>query len=48
VIHYNPYEIAPYVFGATEIVVPMEAFRGVLSDDLKSVVVSLGATAPKA
>lgn len=48
VIHYNPYEIAPYVYGATEIVVPMEAFRGVLNDDLKSIVASLGSTAPKA
>lgn len=48
VIQYNPYEIAPYVYGATEIVVPMEAFRGVLNDDLKSIVASLGSTAPKA
>jgi hypothetical protein len=31
VIQYNPYEVAPYAYGATEIVVPLEAFEGVQS-----------------
>ena len=48
VVQYNPYEIAPYVFGPTEIVVPMEAFRGVLSESSQSLVATLVAGAPKA
>lgn len=32
-LQYNPYEIAPYVFGPTEVIVPKEAFQGLLSSE---------------
>lgn len=48
VIQYNPYEIAPYAYGPTEIVVPLEAFQGVVSDSSRGILASLTATAPKA
>lgn len=48
VLHYNPYEIAPYVYGSTEIVIPMEAFRGVLRDSSKPLLASLVGSGPRA
>lgn len=33
-MHYNPYEIAPYVFGPTEVLIPSEVASGVLKSDV--------------
>ncbi len=33
-LHYNPYEIAPYVMGATDLVIPADVASGVLRSDL--------------
>ncbi len=44
-IQYNPYEVAPYAFGPTEIVVPLEAFQGIVSDSSKGLISSLSAPA---
>lgn len=49
VIQYNPYEVAPYAYGATEIVVPLEAFQGVLSATSRGLIASLDkSSGPKA
>jgi len=48
VVQYNPYEIAPYAFGPTEIVVPLEALQGVVRSDQKALVASVEVASPKA
>lgn len=32
-LHYNPYEVGPYVMGATDVIVPIEVFSGVARSD---------------
>lgn len=34
VLHYNPYEVGPYVMGPTDLVIPMSIASGVLRDDV--------------
>lgn len=48
VLQYNPYEIAPWSYGPTEIVVPLEAFEGVLKSDVKSLTATINEGAKKA
>jgi len=47
-VQYNPYEIAPYSFGPTQIVVPTEAFAGVLKGDAKPLIEPSAQEKPKA
>jgi len=48
VLQYNPYEVAPWSYGPTEIVVPLEAFEGVLKSDVKSLTATINEAAKKA
>ena len=32
-LHYNPYEVGPYVMGPTDLIVPLEVFSGVARSD---------------
>lgn len=40
-VQYNEYEVAPYVFGPTEVVVPMEALQGVVRSGSKGILSSI-------